>query len=85
MKKGRESHTQDLLVRRVEESVVKRLRARAAAHGCSTEEEIRMILRASTLGSSAAIPDFREHLLAIPTGETDTFERRKDRGRHVEL
>lgn len=35
----------DLSVRRIDDEVVERLKARAAAHGVSTEEEVRRILR----------------------------------------
>ena len=36
-----------IVVRKLEDSVKARLRRRAAAHGCSMEEEVRAILRAA--------------------------------------
>jgi plasmid stability protein len=39
-----------LIVRKVDDDLVKRLRARSAGHGCSAETEHREILRAALVG-----------------------------------
>lgn len=54
-----------LIVRRVEDEVVRALKLRAAAHGRSMEAEHRQILR-DTLLSSGAGRSFKEHLAAFP-------------------
>ena len=75
-----------LIVRQIEDRVVKRLKAQAGQHGVSTEEEHRRILRMALLGKAARKPSFKEYLLQMPELGTDKlFERRKDRGRKVEL
>jgi plasmid stability protein len=66
-----------LVVRQLEETIVRKLRQRAAKAGVSMEEEHRRILRAALHGAREA-RDFKEHLLAIPEGkEDDLFERRR--------
>ena len=66
-----------LVVRQLEETLVRKLRQRAAKAGVSMEEEHRRILRAA-LHSARKAQDFKEHLLAIPAGEEDDlFERRR--------
>jgi plasmid stability protein len=75
-----------LIVRQVEEKVVKKLKARAGLHGVSMEEEHRRILRAALLGKGPGRPSFKEFLLAMPNAGSDNlFKRRPDRGRKVEL
>ena len=75
-----------LIVRQIEEKVVKKLKARAGQHGVSTEEEHRCILREALLGTSANRRSFKEALLAMPNvGEDKDFERGPQIGRPVEL
>jgi antitoxin FitA len=74
-----------LLVRNIENEVVRKLRVRAAQHGHSAEEEHRQILR-DALGPNEPTQSVKEMLLAMPdAGEDRDFERREDRGRAVEL
>jgi antitoxin FitA len=82
MKKGAMNQ---LIVRNLEEEVVRELRLRAARHGRSAEAEHREILREALLPAKAK-RSLKELLLAIPTvGEDADFERNPDRGRDVEL
>ena len=74
-----------LLVRRVEERVVKKLKARAGLHGVSMEEEHRRILREALLGKAANRASFKEFLLTMPEVAPDTFRRAPDKGRKVKL
>jgi antitoxin FitA len=65
-----------LIVRRIEEKVVKKLKLQAGVHGVSMEEEHRRILRESLLGKAPKRPSFKEALLAMPNlGEDSDFER----------
>ena len=64
-----------LLVRHIEEKVVRRLKAQAGRHGVSTEEEHRRILREALTGRSRNLP-FKEFLLQMPdAGPDELFER----------
>ncbi len=73
-----------LLVRNLEEDVVRRLKARAARNGRSAEEEHRRILR-DALRPKAPV-SLKELLLEIPGGGEDSdFERPRDMGRPVDL
>ena len=75
-----------LIVRKIEEKVVKKLKARAGLHGVSTEEEHRRILREALLGDTAKRLSFKEFLLKMPdAGPDSVFERKRDKGRDVEL
>lgn len=75
-----------LIVRQVEENLVKKLKARAGLHGVSMEEEHRRILREALLGKVANRPPFKEFLLTMPEfGPDSTFERVSDSGRKVTL
>jgi plasmid stability protein len=76
-----------LLVRRVEEALVSRLRRRAARHGVSMEEEHRRILRDSLAsGSAARGRTLKEYLAAMPNGGDDAaFDRRRAKPRRVRL
>ncbi len=75
-----------LIVRQVEEKVVRKLKARAGLHGVSMEEEHRRILREALLGKAAHRPSFKEFLLTMPdTGPDSLFRRAADRGRKVAL
>ena len=73
-----------LIVRNLEEEVVRELRMRAARNGRSAEAEHRDILREVLLGRSKR--SLKELLLAMPSaGEDADFARSPDRGREVEL
>ena len=73
-----------LIVRNVEEAVVRALKLRAAKEGRSAEAEHRELLRAALLGKSKA--SFKQHLRAIPNAGDDTdFARSKSRARRVKL
>jgi plasmid stability protein len=75
-----------LLVRKVEEKVVRKLKERAGQHGVSMEEEHRRILREALLASSKRKPSFKEFLLSMPNvGEDQDFERRPQIPRPIEL
>ena len=65
-----------LIVRKIEDEVVARLRERAARRGVSTEEEHRSILREAVLGSTARRGSLKDHLARMPdVGDDDVFER----------
>ncbi len=75
-----------LIVRQIEEIVVKKLKASAGLHGVSTEEEHRQILRKVLLGKGAKQPSLKEHLLNMPNAGPDSvFSRIHDRGRKLGL
>ena len=75
-----------LIVRQIEEKVVRKLKQRAGAHGVSMEEEHRRILRESLLGNTAGRKSFKEALLAMPNvGKDADFERGPQLERPVEL
>jgi len=75
-----------LIVRQLEEKVVKKLKARAGSHGVSMEEEHRRILREALLGTSAEQPSFKDYLLEMPdVGPDSLFDRKRDKGRKVAL
>lgn len=73
-----------LLVRNIEEEVVRELKIRAARNGRSAEEEHREILRrALRQGPSGTL---KEHLLAMPdVGDDADFVRLRDHGREIEF
>ena len=77
-----------LIVRKLEEPVVQRLREEAAMYGVSVEEAHRRILRQSLLGAPAA-SGLKAHLLGIPPeaeGEpSGLFERLQDSPREIGL
>lgn len=73
-----------LVVRRLDEALVRALKIRAARQGRSAEEEHREILRAA-LGSRQR-KTFKEHLLSMPAvGRDSDFNVPRGRGRRVEL
>ena len=75
-----------LIVRRIEEKVVRKLKEQAGRHGVSMEEEHRHILRSALLGERKKRPSLKEYLLQMPNlGPDELFERRQDAGREVEL
>lgn len=74
-----------LIVRNLDEEIVRELKLRAARHGRSAEAEHREILREALL-SSKEKRSFKELLLAIPSvGEDADFDRVQDHGRDEEL
>lgn len=72
-----------LIVRNLEEEVVKELKIRAAREGRSAEEEHREILRRAL----RPLPrqSLKEALSTMPSVGDDDFERVRDFGRDVEL
>lgn len=75
-----------LVVRQIEEEVVRKLKERAEAHGVSMEEEHRRILREALLVMPIKRPTFKEALLAMPAvGDDRDFERGAQVDRPVEL
>lgn len=77
-----------LLVRKLEASVVRRLRARAAREGISAEEAHRRILRESLAPGEAGLKfrDFKEALLAMPAvGRDSDFARRRSSRRRSSI
>ncbi len=75
-----------LIVRQIEEKVVKKLKEQAGARGVSMEEEHRRILRESLLGKAGKRTSFKEALLAMPNvGKDADFERGPQLERLIEL
>jgi len=76
-----------LLVRNIEETVVRKLRQKAAKDGISMEEEHRRILRSSLLGKTKGKQmSFLEFLCTMPNVDDDSiFERQRDMPREVNL
>ena len=70
-----------LIVRDIEEKVVRKLKERAGAQGVSMEEAHRAILREALLTPHR--PSFKKFLLQIPPGPE--FPRLRDMPRDVEL
>lgn len=61
-----------LIVRNLEDAVVRRLKKRAGDHGVSMEEEHRRILREALLGKpDAEVRTFWQQLSAMPDGGGD--------------
>ena len=74
-----------LIVRNIDEHLVKLLKVRAAQHGRSAEAEHREILKEALQGPGDAA-SFDQFLRSIPNvGEDRDFERPRDTGRKVEL
>jgi plasmid stability protein len=75
-----------LIVRQLEEKVVRKLKEQAGRHGVSMEEEHRQILRAALVGTPRKGPTFKDYLLSMPNvGEDRDFERGPQIGRAVDL
>lgn len=77
-----------LIVRNIEETVVHKLRQKAAQDGVSMEEEHRRILRRTLLGKSHAGKkmNFKEFLLTVPDfGENADSYRKNDKPREIDL
>ena len=74
-----------LIVRNLEDEVVRELKLRAAQHGRSAEEEHREILR-QMLQEGRGGPPLKKLLQEMPNvGDDRDFERSPDRGRTVDL
>ena len=74
-----------LLVRKINQELVRRLKVRAAQHGRSMEAEHREILRQALL-EREPVETLKELLLAIPqVGEDADFERLRDKGREAQI
>ena len=74
-----------LLVRGIDDDIVRRLKLRAARNGNSAEEEHRRILR-EVLSADRSPKTLKDLLLEIPDVGVDAdFERSPDRGRPIEL
>ena len=70
-----------LIVRDLDDDIVRRLRQRAAERGHSAEEEHRQILRRALRGS-----DLAAHLLRVPNvGADEDFARVDDLPRPIDL
>ena len=75
-----------LIVRNIEEKMVKKLKQRAGEHGVSMEEEHRRILRTALLGPSEKAVSFKQFLREMPeAGSDELFARHHDFGRKTEL
>jgi len=75
-----------LIVRQIEEKVVKKLKEQAGAHGVSMEAEHRRILREALLGKAARGLSFKDALLAMPdVGDDKDFERAPQIERPLQL
>ena len=74
-----------LIVRNLDEDLVRALRVRAAQHSRSAEAEHREILRQALAPRGSAVP-IKELLLAMPDAGSDAdFERTDELPRDVEL
>lgn len=67
-----------ILIRQLDGSVVRKLRAKAAAEGVSAEEEARRILRRSLVGDVPAMP-LIDFLRTMPGGRIFRRHKRKPR------
>jgi len=77
-----------LIVRRLEDKVVRKLKERAAKYGVSMEEEHRRILRETLLKKENRKPklNFKEFLLTVPDfGEDADAYRKKAKWREIDL
>ena len=65
-----------LILRQIEEKIVRKLKERAGQHGISVEEEHRRILREALLVPARKRRSFKDYLLSMPNvGEDKDFER----------
>lgn len=71
-----------LIVRKIEELVVKKLREEAIRQGVSVEEAHRRLLRQTLLGEDVRPPSFKKFLRSMPdVGDDSIFERKRTRSR----
>ena len=74
-----------ILIRRLDHQVVRKLRAKAASDGISAEEEARRILRRSLVGDAPDMP-LIDFLRTMPdVGDGRIFRRPKRKPRKVTL
>jgi plasmid stability protein len=74
-----------ILIRKLDDIVVRKLRAKAAAEGVSVEEQARRILRKSLIGDPPQM-GFIDFLRTMPDpGDDRVFERRRRAPRKVDL
>jgi len=73
-----------LLVRGIEESLVRKLKRRAAVHGVSVEEEHRRVLREALSKSAKGKPSLMEFLLSDAAAVHPDVELEISRSRKVE-
>ncbi len=74
-----------ILIRKLDESIVRKLRTKAAADGVSAEEEARRILRRSLIGDAPAV-SLIDFLRTMPDVDDDRiFERPRSKPRKVAL
>jgi plasmid stability protein len=74
-----------LIVRDIEEKVVRKLKQRAGEHGISMEEEHRRILRDALFSATATKLSFKEHLKSMPEIPEECLQRPKDMDRDIDL
>lgn len=75
-----------LLVRQIEDKVVRKLKEQAGRHGVSMEEEHRRILREALLGKPGKRKSFKEFLMSMPdVGKDEDFARGPQIERPVRL
>ncbi len=75
-----------LIVREIEEKVVRKLKELAGKHGVSMEEEHRRVLREALLGKPRNRPSFKEFLRTMPNvGKAQDFERGPQLDRPIQL
>jgi plasmid stability protein len=76
-----------LIVRNLDEALVRKLKQQAARNGVSTEEEHRRILKAALQGERAGRRrTLKDHLLAIPeAGDDRIFSRQPGKPRRVRI
>ena len=74
-----------LIVRKLEDKVVRKLKERAAKYGVSMEEEHRRILRETLLKKQKPKMDFKDFLCTVPDfGDPDKL-RQKDKPRDIDF
>ena len=74
-----------ILIRKLDDSIVHKLRAKAAAEGVSVEEEARRILRRSLIGEASSL-SLIDYLRTMPDMDDDRlFDRPKRKPRKVAL
>jgi antitoxin FitA len=75
-----------LIVRQIEEKVVRKLKRQAGQRGISMEEEHRRILREALLARPQRKRTFKDYLLSMPNvGRDEDFERGPQIERPVEV
>ncbi|MCE0522694.1 MAG: hypothetical protein LV480_07265 [Methylacidiphilales bacterium] len=74
-----------LIVRKLEDKVVRKLKERAAKYGVSMEEEHRRILRETLLKKPKPKMDFKDFLLTVPDFGDPAKLRQKDKPRDIDF